>query len=190
MRERVSAARTFGTSLVTLLIAGCLLVGMAYVYLRYGHPPVAVTDKPFPDEEKIVHVPLNARIDREVQTSPLQVTPANLEAGAHVYMTHCAVCHGSPGHDSPLENAMYPMAPQLWKAHGHGGVVGVSDDPAGETYWKVANGIRLTGMPEFRQMLSETQMWQVSLLASQADKPLPEPVQQVLHGPVMVPAGN
>jgi len=26
-------------------------------------------------------------------------------------------------------------------------VKGVSDDPAGETYWKVANGIRLTGMP-------------------------------------------
>jgi len=26
-------------------------------------------------------------------------------------------------------------------------VVGVSDDEPGETYWKVANGIRLTGMP-------------------------------------------
>jgi hypothetical protein len=36
---------------------------------------------------------------------------------------------------------MYPQPPELFKGKG------VTDDPAGETYWKVANGIRLTGMP-------------------------------------------
>jgi hypothetical protein len=46
----------------------------------------------------------------------------------------------------------------------------VTDDPAGETYWKVANGIRLTGMPEFKHSLNDTQMWQVSLLLANADK--------------------
>ena len=52
-------------------------------------------------------------------------------------------------------------------------MVGVSDDPVGETYWKVKNGIRLTGMPSFEKALTEDQMWQVSLLLSKADKPLP-----------------
>jgi hypothetical protein len=59
---------------------------------------------------------------------------------------------------------MFPKPPALFKGHG------VTDDPAGETYWKVANGIRLTGMPEFKHVLNDTQMWQVSLLLANADK--------------------
>jgi len=46
----------------------------------------------------------------------------------------------------------------------------VTDDPAGETYWKVSGGIRMTGMPGFEKTLSTTQMWQVSLLCANADK--------------------
>jgi thiosulfate dehydrogenase len=56
---------------------------------------------------------------------------------------------------------------------------GVTDDEPGESYWKVANGIRLTGMPGFRSSLSETQMWQVSLLVAHADK-LPKSVRDSL----------
>ena len=33
---------------------------------------------------------------------------------------------------------------------------------AGQNYWIVANGIRLTGMPGYRGSLSELQLWQVS----------------------------
>ena len=47
---------------------------------------------------------------------------------------------------------------------------GVTDDPAGVTYWKVANGIRLTGKPGFGNSLSKEQMWQVSLLLANSDK--------------------
>jgi thiosulfate dehydrogenase len=60
--------------------------------------------------------------------------------------------------------------------------VGVSDDPAGETYWKVANGIRLTGMPAYKEMLTDTEMWQVSLLLANADKPLPPAAVTILSG--------
>ena len=38
------------------------------------------------------------------------------------------------------------------------------------TYWKVENGLRLTGMPGFKQTLSPEQVWQVTLLVSRADK--------------------
>ena len=47
---------------------------------------------------------------------------------------------------------------------------GGTDDPPGETYWKVANGIRLTGMPAFNKSLTEEQMWQVSLMVANTDK--------------------
>jgi hypothetical protein len=59
---------------------------------------------------------------------------------------------------------MFPKPPQLF----HG--MGVTDDEAWETYWKVENGIRLTGMPGFKGRLSETQIWQVSVLVKNADK--------------------
>ena len=163
---------------VTCCIGGILFVpAAAMVYLRVGTPPVAVTDPAFPYEKAIVHVPLDARIRRdEPKSIPIQATPENLIAGAAIYKQQCAFCHGVPNHDSPVADHMYPPAPQLWKSH-RPGVVGVSDDPAGETFWKVKNGIRLAGMPAYADLLSEDQMWQVSLLVSKADQPLPPPAQ-------------
>jgi hypothetical protein len=72
---------------------------------------------------------------------------------------------------------MYPHPPQLFKGHG------VTDDPVGETYWKVANGIRLTGMAAYTGALSETERWQVSLLLANADK-LPQQVRSTLEQPL------
>jgi mono/diheme cytochrome c family protein len=69
----------------------------------------------------------------------------------------------------------------------------VSDDPPGETYWKVANGIRLSGMPSYKDVLTETQMWQVSLLLANADKPLPPAAVDILNGlppPAPTPAAT
>ena len=60
----------------------------------------------------------------------------------------------------------------------------VSDDPAGETYWKVANGIRLSGMPAFSHVLNQTEMWQVSQLLANADKPQPPGVLTLLKQPL------
>jgi thiosulfate dehydrogenase len=47
---------------------------------------------------------------------------------------------------------------------------GVTDDEAWESYWKVENGIRMTGMPGFKEKLTEPQIWQVSVLVKNADK--------------------
>ena len=62
---------------------------------------------------------------------------------------------------------------------------GVTNDPVGVTYWKVANGIRLTGMPGFNGSLSAAQMWQVSLLLSNANK-LPATVVSALKEPLVL----
>jgi thiosulfate dehydrogenase len=50
---------------------------------------------------------------------------------------------------------------------------GVTNDRVGITHWKVANGIRLTGMPAFTGTLSDTQMWQVSQLLANGNKVAP-----------------
>jgi mono/diheme cytochrome c family protein len=69
--------------------------------------------------------------------------------------------------DSPktaIAEGMFPKPPQLFKG------TGVTDDDAWESYWKVAGGIRMTGMPGFKEHLSETQLWQVAVLVKNADK--------------------
>ncbi|MGI4830296.1 MAG: hypothetical protein ACRYFU_19150 [Janthinobacterium lividum] len=95
----------------------------------------ATADPSFPMEAQIVHVPLEARIKREMQSPPFQPGEQVYEAGAQIYVKQCASCHGVPGYDVSFAKWMFPKAPQLWKKHGNG-VVGVSDDEVDETYWK------------------------------------------------------
>ncbi len=154
----------------------------AALYLKYGNPPVATADPSFPMEAQIVHVPLGARIARELKQPPFPADEHGLEAGAQVYAKQCASCHGTPGHDVAFATWMFPRAPQLWKQH-RKGVVGVSDDEIGETFWKVENGIRLSGMPAYQKILSNTEMWQVAWLLKNADKPLSPQVQTALEKP-------
>ncbi len=172
------------------ILVGIILVPLGVMaWFRYGQPPVAVSDHPLPDERLIVSVPLHTRIDQQmVKTPPLQADEATFVAGAQIYRDNCAVCHGFHGKPSTIAAHMYPKVPQLWEKHHNGTVVGVSDDPPGETYWKVSNGIRLSGMPSFKDTLSETQMWQVSLLLANADKPLPPEVLDVVEGNTPPPA--
>ena len=172
-----------------LIIAPFIVLG----WFKWGNPPVAVADHPLPFERQIVSVPLHARIDREmVKNAPLQPDEATLVAGARIYRDECAACHGVHGKPSDFAAHMFPRAPQLWEPHRNGKVVGVSDDPPGETYWKVDNGIRLTGMPAFNKILSQIQMWQVTVLLANADKPLPPDAISILEQssqqPLAVPA--
>lgn len=155
-------------------IVGLVLFPLGFMaYLYYGHVPVAVADAPLLMERTIAHRSLNVRIDREApRNSPIEASPTNLLIGAQIYRDNCSGCHGSYGQSSPFGKHIFPEAPQLWAPHGSG-IVGVSDDPVGETYWKVRNGIRLSGMPAFDNLLNQTQMWQVSVLLANADKPLP-----------------
>ncbi len=171
------------------LIIGFILAPLAFVgWFHWGHPPVAVADAPLPLERRLTHVALDARIAREAPAAaPMAADESNLVAGAEIYREQCAACHGFHSQPSSFGAHMFPAAPPLWEKHAHGDVVGVSDDPVGETYWKVANGIRLTGMPSFKDVLSDNQMWQVSLLLSVADKPLPPAALALLRSQLPTP---
>jgi thiosulfate dehydrogenase len=159
---------------ILCFVAGVLAVPLAlYLYLAFGRPPVATADTPFPLEAKIVELPLNARIKRDMpKIVPIAPSPDNLNAGAGIYEDKCEMCHGTAQDPATIARTMFPRPPQLWAKHANG-AVGVSDDPVGMTYWKVKNGIRLTGMPAYGKALSDKELWQVSLLLSMADKPLP-----------------
>lgn len=138
----------------------------AYIYFATGQAPVATADPDMPFEKFIVRKALHARLEGAIPNHvPIEANEANYLAGADLYKQHCAVCHGLPESDkTAIAAGMYPRPPQLFKGKG------VTDDPAGESYWKISNGIRLTGMPAFNKSLSETQMWQMAVLLANADK--------------------
>ncbi len=178
-----------GRFLLGIILGVVLIPAAVYGWFKYGHPPVAVADAPFPFERQITRVPLRARIHAEMPSvAPIQPDEANLVAGAGIYRDQCAACHGMPGKPSSFGQYMFPAAPPLWEKH-RNGVVGVSDDPVGATYWRVNNGIRLTGMPSYNKVLSQAQIWQVTVLLANADKPLPPAALGILRGgqPSMAP---
>jgi mono/diheme cytochrome c family protein len=179
--------RTLLGILLGIVIVPLVLLG----WLWRGHVPVAVDDPPFPQEQRLAGMPLHTRIERElVKIPPIQPDEGNLIAGAHVYSEMCVACHGLHGRPSVLGPRMFPKAPPLWEKHENNDIVGVSDDLPGATYWKVANGIRLTGMPSYKGVLTENAMWQVSLLVANADKPLPPEAVEILRGRESTPSGN
>ena len=168
------------------LVIGLAIIPVAvFAYFASGHAPVATSAEAMPFEKMLAHKALDARVEKEApKTVPMAADATNYLAGAEVYKEHCAVCHGmASGEPTAIAKGEFPRPPKLLQGKG------VTDDEPGETYWKVANGIRLTGMPGFKETLSEAQMWQVSLLLAGADK-IPEPVKQALMPQVPPPPSS
>ena len=166
------------------LILGLLVVPLgAYLYFTGGIAPVATTDSDMPFEKFFAKKALQVRIAKDMPKSvPIQANEANYLAGAELYKQHCAVCHGLPlTPKTAIATGMYPAPPLLLEGKG------VTDDPPGESYWKIFNGLRLTGMAGFSKSLSETQMWQLALLLANADK-LPASAKTALVAPIASPA--
>lgn len=168
------------------LVLGIILVPvLVYFYFAGGSAPVATTDPDMPFETLLARKAQNARIAKDMPKNvPIQPTEANYLAGAELYKEHCGVCHGLPlSPKTAIATGMYPRPPQLFEGKG------VTDDEPGETYWKIFNGFRLTGMPGFSKSLKEAQMWQMALLLANADK-LPPSVKASLVAPPAAPVAS
>jgi mono/diheme cytochrome c family protein len=163
--------------LLGIAIGLCIPPLAALLFVEFGGMPVATREKPLPLERFIARTALHAALDREIdRPPPIQATEADLSAGARIYQAQCMVCHGSPGRPpAAIAQGMFPRPPQLVRLD----MTGVTDDSAAETYWKAKNGIRLTGMPGFSGNLTDTELWQVSLLLQHAHE-LPPSVSRIL----------
>jgi len=175
-----------------VLIGILIFAGGIYYYFTSGMAPVAAGDPPMPYERRMASRSLDAHIEKaNVPSPPIQASDENYVAAAKTYKQNCAVCHGLPDQTPPaIADNMYPHATLLFKGKG------VTDDPAQVSYWKIVNGIRLTGMPSFRGVLNDTQAWQLALLVASADK-IPDsakkelaPEQPPAAAPTAAPPGT
>ncbi len=165
--------------LLGIVIGVIIPLVAGFLFVRLGGMPVATKGAPLPFEKSLARMAIHAAMAKEIdKPSPLPADETNLIVGAKVYQAQCSVCHGRLGQSpSFIARGMFPFPPQLLPPK-----KGVTDDPVGEIYWKVKNGIRLTGMPGYTDTLTDQEMWQVSLFLLHADK-LPAPTQAILQAP-------
>ncbi len=86
-------------------------------------------------------------------------TPDNDESvkmGAEHFQHHCQVCHGLDGHNTgvPFATKMSPPVLDL-------GEKDVQEFADGQLKWILENGIRFTGMPGWKGILDDNEMWHV-----------------------------
>jgi mono/diheme cytochrome c family protein len=161
------------------LVIGIALVLLAgYFFATRGGIFMGTDTKPLPFEETLAGSAITASIGKSANDpSPLPADETNLLAGAKIYMQACAGCHGRLDKASSGAKGFYPPPPELLPPG-----KGVTEDPVGATHWVVKNGVRFSAMASFNQKLSDSEIWQVSLLLRNADK-LPNSVQDSLRQP-------
>ncbi len=85
------------------------------------------------------------------KTNPLGADAAT--AGADVFNTNCAACHGPQGHgDGPAGAALNPAPKNLPDL-----AAKVGDD---YLYWRINTGVEGTGMVAWKGVLSDEQIWE------------------------------
>lgn len=144
-------------------LAGALLA--AYIFISLGGMPANADAKPSRLEKWAARKSLRATIRREAPggPNPAEFNDKNMLAGLKLYAANCAVCHGAAdGKASNIAKGLFQKAPQFAKH-------GVEDDPEGATFWKVCHGIRMTGMPSYRETLSQREIWQMTLFLKHLD---------------------
>jgi mono/diheme cytochrome c family protein len=157
------------------LSLACALVG-AFFLVKSGLIPANADAKPGRLETWMAGTSLDETLRRNAPNgqNPVALTDQNLVEGVRLFAQNCAVCHGSAKGNattSPIAKGLYQKPPQMASD-------GVEDDPEGYSFWKIKHGIRLTGMPSFRDSLSDRQIWTLALFLKHMDK-LPPAAEQV-----------
>jgi thiosulfate dehydrogenase len=157
--------------LVTIVVAAA----SGYAVLRTGLIPANADAKAGGFEIWAAGKSLDATLARDAPNgpNPVALTDANLIAGIDLYEQHCAICHGTAKGEasaSAVAKGEYPSPPQL-------ATDGVEDDPEGYSFWKIKHGIRWTGMPAWRSVLTDQQIWTLALFLKHMDK-LPPAAEQ------------
>ncbi|MGH9772656.1 MAG: c-type cytochrome [Candidatus Acidiferrales bacterium] len=161
--------RRFWSGFGIAVLAGVVVLAGLFVYIRFGFVD-SRADIPVSGLEKATAMPaLDASVERRAPDikNPVAPTDANLLAGMRIYQTNCASCHGDINHPrGKLAEALYPRAPQFLED--------APDMPENQNFFIIQHGIRLSGMPAWKQVLSDQQMWQVTTFLSHMNKLPPQ----------------
>jgi mono/diheme cytochrome c family protein len=142
-----------------------LLAICGFAVAMLGGMPTNADAKPPQIEINLATAALDASINRRASraNNPIEATDQNVIDGMKIYTMNCATCHGALDKtESPLAHSFYPPVPQL--------ILHPLDDPQWHVFYAVKNGIRYTGMPSWKNALSEAEIWKVTAFVSSIEK--------------------
>jgi len=142
-------------AIITLLLVGAAAAGAGVAMLAGGG--LGANHEPGRLEEVMATEALHFSIPGAAKRAQNPHAPeADVwREAAPLFAGRCAMCHDADGHgQTDLAPRMYPRVPDL----GGSRVQGFSD---GELFWIIQSGIRLTGMPGFRGLVSDDDTWKL-----------------------------
>jgi mono/diheme cytochrome c family protein len=132
-----------------------VLLAVAWASLVGGWYDVSASTPASGLERWFAHFVVDHAVARRAPkgANPLQVTPDVLSRGLLLYRENCVVCHGVPGEpQSNIAAGLNPHPPELAGEDSQ-------DDPDGELFQVISNGLRMTGMPAFSKSQSKEALW-------------------------------
>jgi len=144
------------------ILAGALgtlviLSGAAFIFLYTGWYDVAATTPHWEITSWILSEARDRSIayhSRGIQAPSLKDSKM-VKTGFEEYHAMCRLCHGAPGYaPTEISRGLNPKPPDL-------GSEDAQSLRAGEVYWTVRNGIKMTGMPGFGPTHDENELWAI-----------------------------
>ena len=169
--------RRFFTGVAVGIVATLLVITLTIRLWPWDVKAVSVPSKV---ETSLMRDLLSRGIDREARpvAVPLPASEANLRAGLKIFRTNCAGCHGDSTSPSLWgTTAFLPRVPQFARHP--------PDWKIWQIRWIVKNGLRNTAMGAWAALMSDQQIWQVSLFLSHLGSLPPAVAAEWKHSPDM-----
>jgi mono/diheme cytochrome c family protein len=137
-------------AIVFLVPLGTYAFVMSGLYnVGASHPHTKLTE--WITHETMIH---SARRHASGVATPAYVSKAQVLSGFCLYETHCVACHGASAiAREEWVSGLEPSPPYLLDA--------TSQWTPSQLFWIAKNGIKMTGMPSWRDSLTDGQIWDV-----------------------------
>ena len=128
-------------------IVTALLLIAAVAGCKAGEPSKA-------EKTMVTEIKHEMTIGGKNDKNPVAYTPDAVKEGAEHFQHHCQICHGLDGQATgvPFANKMSPPVPDLTSKD-------VQEYADGQLKWIIENGIGPSGMPGWKGILTDEEMW-------------------------------
>lgn len=167
-RTHLGIAVVLGVAALLAAVAVGVTIGMGFYNIGADAP-----------HTRPVYTVLETLRDRSISVrasgikSPADLNaPKRIASGAGLYTEMCSGCHLAPGLEkTEMSQGLYPQAPELWRH---------ADLSAGEQFWAIKHGIKMTAMPAWGRTHSDELIWDMVAFVRQLPKMSPAQYQAAI----------